>query len=150
MTDATDLVPTGQTPPLKTSQDSRASAKHRAMVGFELEVLAKKFDRFGWNRDMGTPVHDRLITEWMDALQEFPLDEVRAACREAVLQNPNRMPNEGHVRAIILRRRAGPDWNMLSYSQKRMLERGECPPSMQGTDGEPTALAMAYLSEVAR
>jgi hypothetical protein len=67
-----------------------------------LEVLAKKFDRFGWERDRGSAAHDRMVTDWMDALQEYPLDEVRAACRDAVRESPNRMPNEGHICALIL------------------------------------------------
>jgi hypothetical protein len=72
------------------------------MVAVELEVMAKKFDRFGWDRDRGSAAHDRMITDWMDALQDFPLDEVKAACRAAVLENPNRMPNEGHIRSQIM------------------------------------------------
>lgn len=75
------------------------------MVAVELEVLAKKFDRFGWDRDMGSAAHDRMIIDWMDALQDYPLDEVRAACRAAVIESPNRMPNEGHVLAKILNAR---------------------------------------------
>ena len=71
------------------------------MLGVELEVLAKKFDRFGWERDRNSPAHDRLLIDWMDALQDYPLDEIRAACRAAILANPNRMPNEGHVVAMI-------------------------------------------------
>ena len=88
---------TGLTLPLRTSLGSRALAEHRAMVAVELEVLAKKFDRFGWDRDTGSAAHDRLITDWMDALQDYPLDEVRAACKAAVLENPAKMPNEGHI-----------------------------------------------------
>lgn len=75
-------------------------------MAVELEVLAKKFDRFGWTRDMGTPAHDRIITDWMDALQDFPLNEIQAACRAAVEANPNRMPNEGHIRALVHKARA--------------------------------------------
>ncbi|KAF0675093.1 hypothetical protein PMES_02614 [Profundibacterium mesophilum KAUST100406-0324] len=72
------------------------------MVAVELEVLAKKFDRFGWERDRGSAAHDRMLTDWMDALQDYPLDEIRAACRAAVLANPGKMPNEGHIAAQII------------------------------------------------
>lgn len=71
------------------------------MVAVELEVLAKKFDRFGWDRDRGSAVHDRMLTDWMNALQDYPLDEVQKACAAAVRENPNRMPNEGHIIAQI-------------------------------------------------
>lgn len=80
-------------------------AKHRAAAATELEALAKKFDRFGWDRDRGTAAQDRIITDWMDALEDFPMAEIRAACKRCVLENPNGMPNEGHVRAAILEAR---------------------------------------------
>jgi hypothetical protein len=76
------------------------------MVAVELEVLAKKFDRFGWQRDAGTMAHDRMILDWMDALQDYPLGEVKAACRAAVLERPGTMPNEGHILAKIRSARA--------------------------------------------
>ncbi len=72
------------------------------MIGFELEVLARKFDRFGWQRDRGTPAQDRVVRDWMDALQDYPLEEVQRACRAAVAANPDRMPNEGHVLRQIM------------------------------------------------
>ena len=71
-----------------------------------MEVLAYKFDRFGWDRDRGTAVQDRLIGDWMDALQDYPLSEVREACRACVEARPNKMPNEGHIKAEIAARRA--------------------------------------------
>lgn len=99
-------LPNGLTPPLSKSLDSHELDKHRAMVGFELEVLSKKVDRFGWDRDRGSASHDRIVMDWMNALHDFPLDEIQAACSAAVIENPNKMPNEGHVRAQIMKRRA--------------------------------------------
>lgn len=96
---------TGLTLPLSRSLDSRGLAQHRATVAVELEVLSKKTDRFGWERDRGSAAHDRLIVDWMDALQDYPLDEIRAACREAIKANPNKMPNEGHIVAEIINAR---------------------------------------------
>jgi hypothetical protein len=75
------------------------------MIGFEQEVLAKKVDRFGWDRDAGSAVHDRMVTDWMNALQDFPLVEVQKACIAAISAKPDKMPNEGHVKAQILRAR---------------------------------------------
>lgn len=71
----------------------------------ECEYLAKKFDRFGWERDRNTPAQDRQKLDFMDALQDYPLDEVRDACRAAVLSSPNRMPNEGHILSAIMEAR---------------------------------------------
>ena len=88
---------TGLTLRLSKSLGSQDLAKHRAMVALELEVLAKKVDRFGWERDRGSAAHDRLMMDWMNALQDYPLDEVREACAAAILARPDKMPNEGHV-----------------------------------------------------
>lgn len=99
-------APNGLILPLRRSLGSQALTEHRAMLALELEVLSKKVDRFGWDRDRNSPAHDRLVIDWMDALQDYPLDEVRAACREAVKARPNHTPNEGHVLAEILKARA--------------------------------------------
>lgn len=99
-------APNGLTLPLSKSLGSQELAQHRAMVAVELEVLAKKLDRFGWERDRNSPAHDRLVVDWMDALQDYPLDEIRAACRAAVMDRPNSMPNEGHIIAKIMDARA--------------------------------------------
>jgi hypothetical protein len=76
------------------------------MVGVELEVMAKKLDRFGWDRDRGSMAHDRILSDWMDALQDFPLNEVQAACRAWVQDNPRRMPNEGDIRSKVMAARS--------------------------------------------
>lgn len=68
-------------------------------------MLAKKFDRFGWDRDRGSIAHDRMLSDWMDALQDYALDEVQAACRQAVLDFPNKQPNEGHIRNLVMKQR---------------------------------------------
>lgn len=80
-------------------------AKHSAMVAVEMEILAQKFDRFGWERDRGSASHDGLIRDWIEALCDYPLDEIRAACRAHVLKEPQRMPNEGHIKAQIMEAR---------------------------------------------
>lgn len=71
------------------------------MLGVELEAIAKKYDRFGWDRDRGTAAQNRLISDWMAALQDYPLAEVQSALSVHVLDFPSKMPNEGHVVAQI-------------------------------------------------
>ena len=78
----------GLTPLLSELLDSRGLGIHRAEVAFEQEVLAKKVDRFGWDRDAGTPAHDRLVLDWMRVLQDFPIEEVRDACAAAIMAKP--------------------------------------------------------------
>lgn len=105
----------GLTLPLTKSLGSRALQEHRAMVAMEMEILAKKTDRFGWERDRNTPAHDRLILDWMDALQDFPLDEIRLAIKAAMDEKPGRTLNErevlfqvhkGRARQLLLQARA--------------------------------------------
>lgn len=96
---------TGLTLPLSRHLGSQDLAKHRAMLAMELEFLAKKYDRFGWERERNTPAQDRQKLDFMDALQDYPLIEVQAACKAAVIANPNKMPNEGHVIAHIKKAR---------------------------------------------
>lgn len=103
----------GLTLPLSKSLGSRDLQEHRAMVAMEMEILAKKTDRFGWERDRNTPAHDRLILDWMGALQDFPLDEIRAAIKAAMDEKPGRTLNErevlfqvhkGRARQLLLQR----------------------------------------------
>lgn len=97
---------TGLTLPLSRSLGSQDLAKHRAMLAVELEVMAKKMDRFGWERDRDTAAHDRVMVDWMDALQDYPLSEVKAACRAWVQEQPRKMANEGDILRLIMRGRA--------------------------------------------
>lgn len=41
------------------------------------------------------------------------------------------------------------DWSTLTDSARRMLQRGQCPPSML-VDGQPNATAKAFLAQVAK
>mgnify|MGYP003439561921 FL=1 len=75
------------------------------MVGLRLEVLVRKTDKFGWDR-MDPNVRTILRKDWMDALQDFTVEEIDEACREAIRANPDKCPNEGHIRQIIIRERS--------------------------------------------
>ena len=71
------------------------------MVALELEVMAKKMDRFGWENDRGSAAHDRIVSDWMAALQDYPLEEVQEACRMHVAAHSRKMPNEGDIVAQL-------------------------------------------------
>lgn len=79
--------------------------RHRAALGIELEVVSAKVDRFGWGK-MPEALRIRLRQDWMDALQDYALDEVRAACAEALEENPRDATNEGRIKARIIAARA--------------------------------------------
>jgi hypothetical protein len=96
---------TGLILPLSKSLGSQDLAAHKAMIAVELEVMAKKMDRFGWERDRGSAAHDRILMDWMEALKDYPLPEVQAACASWVREQPRKMPNEGDILAVIHRGR---------------------------------------------
>lgn len=135
---------TGLTLPLSKSLALPDLAKHRAMVAVELEVLAKKLDRFGWERDRNSPAHDRMLIDWMDALQDYPLDEIRAACREAVRARPNQMPNEGHILAEIMKARAA------FVQLHKPLPKPEPEPQREEVSPERKAEMNAYVQKTLR
>lgn len=137
-------APNGLTLPLSRSLASPDLAKHRAMVAVELEVLAKKLDRFGWERDRNSPAHDRMLIDWMDALQDYPLDEIRAACREAVRARPNSMPNEGHIMAEIMKARA------TFVQLHKPLPKPEPEPEREEVSPERKAEMNAYVQKTLR
>lgn len=91
--------------PLSKSLASQELDEHRALVGLELEVISKKRDRFAWDRDRGSYAHDRQMTDWMNALQDYKLSEVQIACAQSVIDNPNGKIHEGHIVSLILRDR---------------------------------------------
>ncbi|KZY51014.1 hypothetical protein A3734_06540 [Sulfitobacter sp. HI0054] len=70
-----------------------------------MEAMMVKHDKFGWDR-LDAPLRKMIRMDWMDALQDYPLDEVRAACRQHTIEQPRKVPNEGDIKAIILRNRA--------------------------------------------
>lgn len=88
---------TGLTLPLSNSLDSQSLDRHRAMIGLELEVISEKMDRFGWDRNRGSATQARILTDWMDALQDYPLSEIREACKRHLIAEPKTIPNEGHI-----------------------------------------------------
>lgn len=111
---------TGLMQSLKTSLGSSDFKKHKALVAFELECLSSKYNRYGWERDRGSPMHSRMITDWIDTLAEFSISEIQKACQAAVLENPNKMPNEGHIRAKIMQTR-----KHQVAERKRLLPQAE-------------------------
>lgn len=99
------------------------------MVAVELEVMAKKMDRFGWERDRGTMAHDRAISDWMDALQDYPLAEVQDACKAHVVEFPRKMANEGDVLYQLRKlRKAKADEYKLRHPAQEQPKKEPCTP----------------------
>lgn len=78
--------------------------KHRANVCMVMEVMVRKHDKFGWDQ-MNAGMRQMIREDWLAVLSDYPVDEVRGACRLHTQEQPNKVPNEGHIKAIIVRER---------------------------------------------
>jgi len=65
-------------------------------IGVICELNCKKHDKFGWDR-MDSKFRILIRKEWMDALQDYSIDEIDAARRQFTLDRPDKIPNEGHI-----------------------------------------------------
>lgn len=101
--------------PLTQSLSQRDLEQHRAKVGMVCEMLSRKYDRFGWER-MDSGMKALILTDFMDALQNYPLSEIREAARRCEARDPDRMPKESHIRREI------------QTARQRKADR-VCPPS---------------------
>jgi len=84
---------------------SQDFAEHQAQVSYELEVVSNKIDRFGWDR-MKSGMKDRLTLDWMQALDQFDIAEIKAACSEILRKKPKDVTNEQQVKSEIIAARA--------------------------------------------
>ncbi len=98
----------GLMPLLQTRLTSSALNEHKANLVVLLDALSMKVNRYGWRFEGDRSVAQQETSrDWAEALCDYPLDEVREACRQYILSNPDvRAPNEGHVKAMILKNRA--------------------------------------------
>ena len=113
--------------------------EHRAEIGLRFEVLVRKTDKFGWDRfDHGIRI--MLRKNWMDTLQDFHLSEIDEACAQAIRENPNYCPNEGHIYQLIMKQR------------KATVERQPKPaePEPFSALSVPTEVRKAYAEKVMR
>ena len=70
-----------------------------------MEVMVRKHDKFGWDQ-MNAGMRQMIREDWLACLSDYPVAEVRTACRLHTQEAPSKVPNEGHIKAIILRERA--------------------------------------------
>ena len=95
-------------PLLQTRLTSSALNEHKANLVVLLDAMSMKVNRYAWRIEGERSVAQQEASrDWAEALCNYPLDEVREACRAYVLINPDvKAPNEGHVMAMILKQRA--------------------------------------------
>lgn len=98
-------INSGIKPLLTKSLPPHELDKHRADVCVVMEVMVRKHDKFGWDQ-MNAGMRQMIREDWLAALADYPVDEVRTACRMHTQEQPSKVPNEGHIKAIITRERA--------------------------------------------
>ena len=75
---------------------------HRAWIGLRVEALLDGY----WQNRPSDLVKAEILADWMDALQNFSPDEIRAGCRDYLSgQDCDRKPKPGDIRDLINRRR---------------------------------------------
>lgn len=97
---AVPVGPDGILTPLTQSLPQHDVDSHRAQIGMFAEYLSRKYDRYGWDR-LPKSLKEENMADFMDALQDYPLDEIRAAARRCEADNPDKMPKEQHIKQKI-------------------------------------------------
>ena len=91
-------TPTPQAAELLTSPNY---AQHVAMLNVAVEAtLVQYFVRYS-----DEVIKRYEMEEWTIALRDWPIDQVRAALRQWVYENPRTRPNYGDIVGILKRRR---------------------------------------------
>lgn len=90
------------TPLLTSSLPPQELDKHRAWIGVKVEAVLHGY----WQSSPAPMVKAEIVKGWMDALQNYTKPEIIAAFSKHVADNPNKRPNEGHIRGLIISARS--------------------------------------------
>ena len=77
--------------------------RHRAEIGVEVEASLNNGGY--WSEPSSQLVKMKMLMKWMDALQNYSIDEIEAAFSQHVMKDPKRKPNEGIIYNIIIANR---------------------------------------------
>jgi hypothetical protein len=91
------MLPARQT---KVMTDDELS-RHRAYIAVKAKALMSRY----FQPPTDDLVERDILLGWMDMLQDYTRDEIDAACRTYLIEQPSRRPHEGLVLAIIQRER---------------------------------------------
>lgn len=74
---------------------------HRAWIGVRVEALLDGY----WQSRPSEMVKEEILADWMATLDAFDRNEITAACREWLRDNPRAKPRPGDIAEIIQRER---------------------------------------------
>ena len=101
---ATEISATNGAKPLLTlSLKPQELDRHRAAIGVEVEASLNNGGY--WIEPSSQLVKMKMLMKWMDALQNYSIDEIEAAFSQHVMKDPKRKPNEGIIYNIIIANR---------------------------------------------
>lgn len=114
-------LPNGLMPLLTKSLQPHDLDNHRAAVCLIMETMVRKHDKFGWDQ-MNAGMRKMIREDWLAALADYPVGEVRTACRKHTQELPNKVPNEGHILSQIINAR-----RVFLASQPKPIEPAAAP-----------------------
>jgi len=86
--------------------------KHRAYIAVKAQGLMGRY----FQLPQDELVKRDILLGWMDMLQDYPRDEIDAACRQYLIDFPNTRPHEGKIRTLIIQER-GRKLQRLKYGR---------------------------------
>lgn len=96
----TALVPAA-TPRWTQSLSRDEVERHRSQIGFEVEVAFSAY----WRPDEPKHVRAGVLADFADALEDWPIDQVRWGLRQWRTDNPTRRPHPEQVAALLKAKR---------------------------------------------
>lgn len=79
--------------------------RHRAEIGITVEAILDGY----WKSRPAEVVRQRIMKDWMDELQDWTIAQVEAALIEWRNRNPDKKPNPGHIKLVLMKFR-GEAW----------------------------------------
>jgi hypothetical protein len=70
---------------------------HRARIGVEVEIVLDGY----WQTRPSEGVRVGILSDWMDELQDWHIDQIFYALRKWRDDNPSKKPNPGHIKRIL-------------------------------------------------
>lgn len=103
--------------PVSERLGRQADFENAALIAYELEVVSRKVDRFGWTaggkaltpyqKKAEDDIKQRLTDDWTAVLRPYRIDEVRRGISDCLERKPGKCPTEHEVKARIEARRRG-------------------------------------------
>ena len=83
------------------SLSQRECDEHRARIAIEVEIVLDGY----WQKQPSEKMRIAILADWMDALEDWHVDQVREALRSWRSEFPSKKPNPGHIEKILKERR---------------------------------------------